>query len=170
METAKLKAAVAVLKTMSMKAGTYIRDASVKTADAVNEGTKSLRESKFGATAGETVSSIGTRAAEGSTYVYNVTKTTAQGVVGRFAGAGIPAECAREGRCVLPGVCLHLTTRVRDLHTHLCLLIRLVTAERLRVRVWYLCAVLHCAQADLSTKGCLHPQMKARQLLSFIEK
>lgn len=98
METAKLKAVVAVLKSMSMKAGTYIRDASVKTADAVNESTKSLRESKFGATAGETVSSIGTRAAEGGSYVYNVTKTTAQGVVGRLAAAGIPAECAREAR------------------------------------------------------------------------
>lgn len=93
-----MKAVVAVLKTMSMKAGTYIRDASVKTADAVTEGTKSLRESKFGAQAGETVSSIGTRAAEGSSYVYNVTKTTAQGVVGRLAGSGIPAECAREAR------------------------------------------------------------------------
>eukprot|EP00892_Ulva_mutabilis_P008182 jgi/Ulvmu1/5736/UM245_0004.1 len=87
-----------MLKSMSMKAGSYIRDASAKTADAVNESTKSLRESKFGASAGETVSSIGTRAAEGSTYVFNVTKNTAQGVVGRFASAGIPAECAREGR------------------------------------------------------------------------
>lgn len=109
METAKLKAVVAVLKSMSMKAGTYIRDASVKTADAVNEGTKSLRESKFGASAGETVSSIGTRAAEGSTYVYNVTKTTAQGVVGRLAAAGIPAECAREARYVMRKL-VHMTS------------------------------------------------------------
>jgi hypothetical protein len=82
---------------MSMKAGTYIRDASVKTGDAINEGTRTLRESRFTAVASETVTSIGTRAAEGGSYLYNM----GNGVIGRFAaGSALTTECAREAKCV----------------------------------------------------------------------
>lgn len=82
---------------MSMKAGSYIRDASVKTGDAINEGTKSIRESNFAATTSQTFSSLGTRAAEGGTYLYNM----GNGVVGRFAaGSALTSECAKEAKCV----------------------------------------------------------------------
>lgn len=84
---------------MSMKAGTYIRDASVKTGDAINEGTKSLRETKFAATASDTFSTIGTKAAEGGSYLYSM----GNGVIGRFAaGSALTAECAKEAKCVPP--------------------------------------------------------------------
>ena len=80
-----------------MKAGSYIRDASAKTGDAINEGTKSIRESNFAATTSQTFSSLGTRAAEGGTYLYNM----GNGVVGRFAaGSALTSECAKEAKCV----------------------------------------------------------------------
>ena len=104
----------AALKSMSMKAGTYIRDASVKTGDAINEGTKSLRESNFAATTSQTFSTIGTRAAEGGSYLYNM----GGGVIGRFAaGSALTTECAKEAKCAnthfpspVPATspCLHL--------------------------------------------------------------
>lgn len=154
METAKLKAVVAVLKSMSMKAGTYIRDASAKTADAVNEGTKSLRESKFGATAGETVSSIGTRAAEGGSYMYNVTKTTAQGVVGRLSAAGIPAECAREARCVSSGSCVRFIY-IRDLQSaHPLFIAATANAGKHLVPEWFRCAAQRFVPAGSSARDC----------------
>lgn len=88
-------AAYEALRSMSMKAGTYIRDASVKTGDAITEGTKSIRESRFGAVASDTMSTIGTRAAEGGSYLYSM----GNGVIGRFAaGTALTSECAKEAK------------------------------------------------------------------------
>jgi hypothetical protein len=76
---------------MSMKAGTYIRDGAAKTADAVSEGTRGIRNSKFATATGETVSQIGTRAAESGFYLYNMTKST-------FAPGALSSEVAKEAR------------------------------------------------------------------------
>jgi hypothetical protein len=84
---------------MSMKAGKAISDATAKTVDTVSEGAKTFRNSQAGATSSNTMSNIGRQAAEGGSYLYNVTRSTTQGLVDRFAGGGLSAACARETKC-----------------------------------------------------------------------
>lgn len=96
---------------MSLKAGNYIRDAGAKTAEAVQGGVQSASGSakgstgsgagagSFGATASERMRSLGQKAVAGSAAAYDATRTAAAGVLERFAGGGLAAECTRESKC-----------------------------------------------------------------------
>ena len=88
----------AVLKNMSMKAGKAMSDASQKTAEAVSEGTRNFQQSKAGTQTTAVFSNIGTRAAEGGTWIYNSTRSTTQGLMDRFSGGTVAAASAREAR------------------------------------------------------------------------
>jgi hypothetical protein len=84
---------------MSQKAGKYVSEASAKTVEVVSQGTQNFKASQAGTTAGGTMSSIGKQAAEGGTYLYNMTRSTTQGIVDHFAGSAVAAACSREAKC-----------------------------------------------------------------------
>ena len=90
---------------MSMKAGKAIQEATNKTVETVSEGTKNLRNSQAGATTSTAVQNMSRNAAEGGSYLYNVTKSTTQGLAARLAGSGLPALCAKEAKCAPLRLC-----------------------------------------------------------------